>query len=452
MRYNCLMVRTRFAPSPTGFLHIGGLRTAAYAYALAKHNNGQFLVRIEDTDQKREVPGSREKIYEMLKLFGLNWDETYIQSERVKTGVYQKAAEQLVASGHAFYCQCPPRNPKAGTQKVTRDPCRDLKLSSGAIKLRIPDNETIHFHDFVLDTDISWDTNEVADITLLKTDGFPTYHLAVVVDDTEMKISHVLRTSEWTSSTPVHLLVYRYLGLTPPEIGHPTAILDPSGGKLSKRKSNVSVEQFIEEGYLPEALFNFIILLGWAPKNNQEMFSLEEFVAAFDPHGFQKSNPVFHTEKLDWFNGQYIRAKSDTGLIQLLKPFVKNEEMLTKLPQILPLVKDRLVKLSDISSLTACFGQLPEYDKSLFSDPSLSLSQLSFALEKLSSLDWKKESIDSTLVPQVKEKGWKVGDFFMSLRIAICGSRSTPPLTDTMIVLGKGESLSRIKIALEKLS
>ncbi len=446
------MTRTRFAPSPTGFLHIGGLRTAAYAYALAKRNDGQFLLRIEDTDQKREVEGSREKIMETLTQFGMHWDELYIQSERVKTGVYQKAAESLLASGHAFYCQCPPRNAKTTGERISRDPCRDKKFTSGAIKLLVPDNEQINFHDYVLNTDIQWESNEVSDITLLKTDGFPTYHLAVVVDDTEMKITHALRAVEWLPSTPVHLLTYRYLNLVPPEIGHLTAVLDPSGGKLSKRKSNVSVEQFIADGYLPEALLNFIILLGWAPKDNRELFTLEEFVQAFDPHGFQKSNPVFHTEKLDWFNGHYIRQKSDTELVHLVKPFMKNEITEQKIVQILPLIKERLVKLSDIVGLTDFFFAAPSYTPDLWPDMAKSADHLSHVASVLTNVSWDKTSIDAALLAHVDSSSFKRGDFFMSLRVAVCGSRFTPPLSEVMQVLGQEETLSRLQSALTFLS
>ena len=213
-------IRTRFAPSPTGSLHIGSLRTAAYAYTLAKHNGGQFILRIEDTDQKREVAGSREKIMELLTLFGMPWDELYIQSERVKTGVYQKAANALLSSGHAFFCQCPPRNSKTASEKVLRDPCRDKNFTSGAIKLRVPDNEKIEFHDYVLNTDIHWDTNEVADITLLKTDGFPTYHFAVVVDDHLMQVTDIIRGDEWIPSTPKHVLLYEAFNWEMPRFAH----------------------------------------------------------------------------------------------------------------------------------------------------------------------------------------------------------------------------------------
>jgi glutamyl-tRNA synthetase len=447
------MTRTRFAPSPTGFLHIGGLRTAAYAYALAKHDRGEFFLRIEDTDQKREVTGAAEDIYRILKIFNLSWDnEPMIQSARQTTGVYQQAAEKLLQSGQAFYCQCPPRNAKTeGFSTVLRDPCRDKHFSSGAVKLRVPDGEILTFHDFAINKDISWNSSDIADTILLKTDGFPTYHLAVAVDDAEMGITHVIRAVEWLPSTPIHILVHRHLGLTLPQIGHPTDILDPDGGKLSKRKRNVSCEQFIADGYLPEAIFNFVILLGWAPKDNRELFSLSEFVSAFDPRGFQKSNAMYSDAKLNWFNGHYLRSKTDTELTQLVKPFVKNTQEDTLITQIVPLIKDRLIKLSDFDSLTGFFFSLPEIDLQLFPDPTLSSTHLSSALSHLSACDWSKSGIETGWTDQIKAAGWKVGDFFMSLRIAICGSRFTPPLTDTMLILGQSESLARIKNALNLL-
>src|SRR3989344_4569739 len=333
-------IRTRFAPSPTGYLHVGGLRTAVYAYALAKHGRGQFIVRIEDTDQKREVPGAKDKLYDILKTFGLNWDELYVQSERVGSGIYEKAAKKLLDEGHAFYCFCKPltkdeikENRKSKIQ--FRDPCHNLskeqvekKLAAGekpAIRLKVPDGEFISYIDFVLRKKTSWKTDVVDDAMLLKSDGFPTYHLAVVVDDHDMKITHVLRGHDWLPSTPIHLLVYQYLGFEVPQIGHLTDIQDPSGGKLSKRKGNVAVEQFIANGFLPEAILNFVILLGWAPKDNREMFTLSEFVEHFDANGFQKSNPLFNTQKLLWFNGQYLRQKSDRELLELLRPHLKTK-------------------------------------------------------------------------------------------------------------------------------
>lgn len=446
------MVRTRFAPSPTGLLHIGNLRTALYAYAMAKHSQGQFILRIEDTDRDRYVPEGIDDIKKILTTFSLNWDEYYVQSERKAQGIYQLAAEKLISSGHAFYCQCAAKNAKEeGFSLLLRDPCRDKNYSSGAVKLKVPDNEKVSYYDFVLNKEISWDTDTVYDATLLKTDGFPTYHLAVAVDDTEMKITHLLRGHDWMPSTPIHLLVFKFLGGDIPEIGHLSDIQSPNGGKLSKRRDAVFVETFIDKGYLPEALLNFVTLLGWAPKDNREKFTLSEFVEMFDPHGFQKSNPLFQYNKLNWLNGEYIRAKTDTELSQLVKPYVKNNDIQFLIPQILPLVKDRLVKLTDFSDLAQCFIHAPQFDVSLFTEAEVSQTHLNFALDKLSPLEWNKETIDNALVPTVKANGWKVGDFFMSLRIAVCGSRSTPPLSDTMVVLGKTETLSRIKMALDKL-
>ncbi|KKU03376.1 MAG: Glutamate-tRNA ligase 1 [Candidatus Amesbacteria bacterium GW2011_GWB1_47_26] len=397
------MIRTRFAPSPTGFLHIGGLRTAAYAYALAKHSGGKFILRIEDTDQKREIKGAREKLQGVLHKFGLRWDEHYIQSERAQTNVYKQAAQQLVEKGLAY---------------------RDL----GAIRLKTPKDEKIEYHDFALKKTISWATNDIPEAVLLKSDGFPTYHLAVVVDDHEMNISHVLRAAEWIPSTPIHLLLYKYFGFKTPEIGHLTDILDPEGGKLSKRKGNVSVEQFLELGFLPEAILNFVILLGWAPKDNRELYSLDEFVKAFDPAGFQKSNPVLNQKKLDWFNGHYIRIKSDTELLQLIKPYLSEITL-----EIIPLIKDRLTTLVQARDLAGFFFTRPQPQR-------VDANHLRFAIENYDKL------IKGELTEDIKNQGWKVGDFFMSLRLAICGSKITPPLTESMLILGKDETLARIKL------
>lgn len=447
------MVRTRFAPSPTGFLHIGNLRTAVYAYALAKHSQGQFILRIEDTDQKRYVQEGIADIKNILTKFNLLWDELYVQSDRKKAGVYQQAAEKLVAGGHAFYCQCQAKNAKTeGFSTTLRDPCRDLNLTTGAVKLKVPDGETISYHDFVLNKDISWQTDTVYDATLLKSDGFPTYHLAAMFDDLDMKITHILRGHDWMPSTPIHLLVFKYLGGTQPQIGHLSDIQSSKGGKLSKRRDAVFCEQFLKDGYLPEALLNFVILLGWAPKDNRELFTLQEFVQVFDSQGFQKANPLFTDTKLDWFNGQYIRRKSDQELYSLVKPFMKTDLD----TRIISLVKDRLVKLSDISSLTAFFTTPPSYSPDLWKDPSLSLSEarishLSISTPVLVNADWTKEGIEKPMADLISQNGWKTGEFFMSLRIAVCGSRTTPPITETMLILGKDETLRRLDSALNYL-
>ena len=404
------MVRTRFAPSPTGFLHVGGLRSAVYPYALAKHSGGQFILRIEDTDQKRQVKGAVASLQQTLKVFGLDWDELHIQSQRVKQGVYQKTADLLVASGHAY-------------------------LDEGAVRIKIPAGEEVSYHDFVLDKDISWKTDILTDMVLLKSDGFPTYHLAVVVDDHAMGITHVLRGHDWLPSTPIHLLLYQFLGYDRPEIGHLTDIMDPASGKLSKRKGSASVNELLANGYLPEAILNFVILLGWAPKDNRELFTLSEFIEHIDPAGFQKSNPVLNKAKLDWFNGHYIRQKSDTELLQLIKPYLPE----VTLP-IIPLIKDRITTLADATSLASFFfiRPIPSYptDK----------SYLVTTLEALSTVSWSKAAIEAPLSNLCAARGFPRGDFFMSLRLAICGSKITPPLTESMLILGKDETLARIKL------
>lgn len=435
-------VRTRFAPSPTGMLHIGGLRSALYPYALARHSKGTFILRVEDTDKKREVPGSKEKISEILNLFNIKWDEYYIQSERLE--IYKEAAEKMIEDGHAFYCQCAAKNAKKdGFSKILRDPCRNKDLKNGAIKLRVPDDEILSFHDIVLNKDVSWNSSDVRDATLLKSDGYPTYHLAAMTDDLQMKISHVLRGHDWMPSTPIHLLVFKYLGGERPEIGHLTDILDPEGGKLSKRKGSTSVEGLLAEGYLPEAILNFVMLLGWAPKDNRELFNLDDFVKAFDLGGLQKSNPIFNREKLDWFNGDYIRKLTDNDLCERLQLQSSNFRVLEEANKIkiTKLIKDRIKKLSDLEDIAGFFWKKPK--KSLVSDL---LHNINNHKEHLH-IAFTSIKKDKDLMEAVKENNFKTGDFFMTLRIVITGSRFTPPLNESIEILGKEETLSRIKAA-----
>jgi len=412
------MIVTRFAPSPTGPLHIGGLRTAIYAYALAKHNLGKFILRIEDTDKKREVKGSKEEIEEILRLFGLYWDKEYIQSERVKTGVYKEAARRLLEDGHAY-------------------------LDQGAVRIKLPKNEKIGYHDIVLNKDIFWDTNFLKELVLLKSDGFPTYHLAVVVDDHDMGITHVLRGHDWLPSTPIHLLIYKYLGYEPPLIGHLTDILDPEGGKLSKRKKSASVKELLKEGYLPEAILNFVILLGWAPKDNREFFTLEEFIKVFDFKGFQKSNPVFNKLKLDWFNGYYIRQKSDEQLADLFLSFLKVKVDKKLILKICPLIKQRIKRLSDFENIAGFFFEEPKVDRD-FLNPYKSFFRV--VVDELENLKkWDRDSIERALDSLVKEKKLDARDLFMGIRIAVTGNKVGPPLTESLVILGRQKTLERVK-------
>jgi len=443
-------VRTRFAPSPTGFLHIGSLRTALYAYALAKHKGGDFILRIEDTDQKRQVEGATEALQQTLKKFGLIWDEFYTQSERLP--LYSEAAKKLVGEGHAFYCQCKPRNAKEeGFSNNLRDICRDKGYTSGAIRLKVPDGEALSYYDFVHRKEISWNSNTVYDATLLKSDGFPTYHLAVAVDDLDMEISHILRGHDWLPSTPIHLLVFKYLGGERPEIGHLTDILSAATGKkLSKRRDSVFVEQYLEQGYLPEALLNFIMLLGWAPKDNRELFTLPEFVEHFDINGFQDANPKFLEDKLNWFNGEYIR---NLPLEDLNAKFQMTNDKFKELDEekqlaITKLVKDRIKKISDFDSLAGFFLEKPKVDIKLFG--ANYKKHLSGAISVMKMIeDWKLENLNEKLMEIVKKQGYKTGDFFMDLRIAVTGSKFTPPINDSIIILGQDEAVERINKVLD---
>lgn len=453
-------IRTRFAPSPTGFLHIGGLRTALYSYAFAKNQGGKFILRIEDTDRRRLVPGATEEIYQILKTFGLNWDEEpYIQSQRVKTGIYQKYAEQLIKQGQAYYCNCPPVSKetiKESQQKkkiILRDPCREKSIKKTdqplAIRLKVFDNEKISYYDFVLKKEISWETKNIDEVMLLKSDGFPTYHLAVVVDDALMKISHIIRGRDWLPSTPVHLLLFKYLNFSLPEIGHLTDILDPAGGKLSKRRGAVSCEEFLTEGYLPEAILNFIMLLGWAPKDNREIFSLTDFVKEFSKGTLQVANPVFNRKKLDWFNGYYIRQKTNQQLEKLLSPFAPKRMSSTLIKQTIPLAKERMVRLSDFSDLTDFLVREPKVKINFFEgDKKLIKKQLTEVLSQLEKVkNWQAENLEKALRDLAVENSWHVGKFFMAVRIAVTGKTITPPLFGSLEILGRKETLTRLAAA-----
>ncbi len=440
------MVKTRFAPSPTGSLHIGGFRTALYSYALAKSQKGKFILRIEDTDKKREVPGAIGRIKKDLQVMGLNWDEYYVQSERVQSRIYQKAAEDLVNQGYAFYCQCKPKNAKIkGYSKELGDPCRNKNLKSGAIKLKVPDGESVSFVDYVLNKKVSWSTSEVPDTTLLKSDGFPTYHLAVVVDDADMGITNVLRGHDWMPSTPIHLLLYKYLGLKMPEIGHLTDILDPEGkGKLSKRKGSVSIEGFLAEGFLAEALLNFVMLLGWAPKDNTEIFSLDEFISRFDRKGLQKSNPVFNREKLLWLNGYYIKSLPEEELAGRIFEFYGNKYELNLIKLIVPLVNTRIKLLSEFENMAKFFFEEPKIISSDLITPD-SQKHLKVAFQALDGLEkWDLDSINAKLMEEIKNNNFTVGKFFMDLRLAITSTKITPPINESLVILGKQKTLNRI--------
>ena len=462
-------VRTRFAPSPTGFLHIGHLRTALFSYALARSLGGVFVLRIEDTDKKREVAGSVENIKQALKIFGITYDEgpdiggpygPYIQSQRLD--LYKRKAEELINKGNAYYCFCTEeRLEKIRTEQKAKKlqpmydgACRKIEIDVArkriqkgekyVIRLKVPQNRTLTVNDDILG-EIKWESNTVDDQVLLKSDGFPTYHLGVVVDDVAMKITHITRGFEWLSSVPKHLLLFEAFGYKVPVMAHLPLILDPSGGKLAKRKGAVSTKEFLDEGYLPEALLNFIMLLGWSPKDDREIFSLQEFIKLFTLDRLNKANPVFNREKLDWFNGVYLRKKTDQELVSLIKPFLKTKIEDSLIEKIIPLVKDRLVKLTDFETLAGpILKTCTTIDPSCLS--SVKKEHLEGATKVLGDVsDWKLEKINEKLTALIKESGWKTGDFYMSLRIAICGCKITPPINETIVILGKEETLLRLE-------
>lgn len=485
------MARTRFAPSPTGMLHIGGVRTALYCYALSKKTQGQFIVRVEDTDQKRFVEGAIEKIFEGLNWVGIKPDESiqdggdygpYIQSERKE--IYRKYANQLLEQGNAYYCFLEGEELKSlqveFKGKGFRSPYRnasydDVKklIEEGkpyTIRLKVPDDEII-VHKDGLQGEIKFDSNIVGDEILIKSDGMASYHLAVVVDDYLMKISHVFRAIEWLPSTPKQILIHRFLGLEMPPYYHLPVILDPAGGKLSKRNGAVSVEEFANEGYLPETMLNFLMLLGWsAPikrehgQKEREIFSLSEFIEMFDLKDLNKANPVFNRDKLIWFNKEYIKNMDSELLtnkfLKWLNSFSDADEATksiinadTALSAKLSLVKDRATTLKDALGQIMFFYNKP-------SNIDWSIKQLSAISNQLSDIrkdiyaliesmpddssTWTHEQWETGMRAVGDKFGAKHGDIFMVLRVAVVGTPFSPQLFECLQVLGKKEVLERL--------
>lgn len=485
-------VRTRFAPSPTGFFHIGNLRTALYSFALAKGNNGVFVLRVEDTDKKRYVEGAIENLIKVLRNFGIDYDEgpekggkygPYVQSERLP--IYQEKAKELVERGYAYYCFLTPEEVselKVDRKVAFRSPHRNLpqaevdqKLKNGdsyVIRLKVPSDRTLSINDELLGK-VEWDSNTVDDTVLLKADGFPTYHLGVVVDDFMMGITHITRGIEWLPSVPKHVLLFEGFGYPFPKVAHMPVILDPAGGKLSKRKGNVSTSQFLAEGYLEDALLNFIMLLGWSPnierkhgEKEREIFSLSEFVELFDMKDLNKSSPVFDREKLLWFNGQYIRMLDVGKFVERFKKwckeYLKDGLMQNKilsdneLGAKLSLVKDRVHKLSDVPDLIRFFyEQLPlpelseikgltEYSSENLGNAIKAYLEI-FDKYSVNSKEWIQDKWVSDIRDLADSYCMKHADMFMLVRVYICGSAFSPPLFEAMQILGKEECLMRVK-------
>lgn len=473
--------RTRFAPSPTGTpesIHLGFIIRALWNYAYSKKYKGQFILRIEDTDQKRSRKDTEEEIYKILKKFGINWDEgpdiggshaPYRQSERLSK--YQEAAKKLVESGHAYYDFDAVKREKEEIKESyeSEEGVKALKIKPAArsadpkesskrvsegepyvIRVKMPENRKFKYKDWILKKEIEFDSSEVSDMILLKSDGFPTYHLAVVVDDIEMEISHVFRGQEWISSTPIHLFLYEAFGNEIPEIGHFSVILDPrTNKKFSKRDASAyfGVKTWLDKGYLPEAILNYLMLLGWAPKDNRELFTLEEFCEAFDQDGVQKANPVFNEKKLDWFNGHYIREKSDSELFELLKPFLPKNADEKKVKEIIPLVKDRIKNLSEFESLAGYIFKKSDEIKpiKITSNYNNHISAATIALKNINTDSWNTATINNVLGTVVEKNNFKTGDFYMDLRGTIAGSKFTPPLNETLVTIGQAGTISRLE-------
>jgi len=481
------MIRTRFPPSPTGYLHIGGLRTALYNYLFAKQNKGKFVLRIEDTDQKREVKGATEALIQTMEKMGLDWDEglimdkdlklaekgrfgPYLQSKRVK--IYQEYAQKLLNSGDAYICTCSPeRLEKLRQEQEARKEaprydghCRNLDLKPEllhatcyTIRLKVPEQGSVVFQDLIRG-EIKVNASEIDDQVLLKSDGFPTYHLAVVVDDHLMEITHVIRGDEWLASTPKHILLYQAFGWQIPQFAHLPLLLNPDRSKLSKRQGDVAVEDYLAKGYLPETLINYVALLGWHPQDDREIFSLTDLIKNFDINRVQKAGAVFDLNKLNWFNCHYIKQKPTKELIKLCQKFLPNVDK-CQLAKILEIEKGRLDNLSEIEDKAKMFLEVPDYNGNLLifrkSDVQTTASALKKVYDKLNDLkekSWTGEEIKNCLADVVKENTLTNGDVFWPSRVAVSGLEKSPSPEEIMTVLGKEESLKRIEKALNELN
>ena len=471
-------VRTRFAPSPTGYMHIGNLRTALYEYLISKSQGGDFILRIEDTDRSRFVEGAEAVIYNTLKMVGLNHDEgpdiggnygPYRQSER--KGEYLTYAKELVEKGAAYYCFCD-KNETEENISGHKDKCRDLppeevqkNLADGksyVIRQKMPTEGKTTFKDMVFG-EVTIDNKELEDQILIKSDGFPTYNFANVVDDHEMEITHVVRGCEYLSSTPKYNLLYESLGWEIPTYIHLPLIMgqneDGTVSKLSKRHGAVSFEDLVKKGYLPEAIVNYIAFLGWCPDSNQEIFSLSELTKIFTAERISKSPAVFDYKKLDWFNSEYMKLKTDEEFSSLACPYISEIVKNCDCKKIAKLLKTRISKFSDIPELIDFFETLPNYDINMFenkkSKTNLEISKnvLEKILPELENLDpWTYETIHDLLINFAKTNEMKNGTVMWPVRIAVSGKAMTPGgAVEILEILGKEESIKRIKNALSKL-
>ena len=482
-------IRTRFAPSPTGRMHVGNLRTALYEYLIAKHEGGDFLLRIEDTDQERFVEGSLEIIYQTLAVTGLVHDEgpdkdggygPYVQSERQKQGLYLEYAKQLVEKGEAYYCFC--TKERLSTLKTVVSVEEDKEIIKYdkhclyltkeevnanltaeipyVIRQNIPNEGSTTFTDAIYG-DITVENEEMDDMILIKSDGFPTYNFANVIDDHLMKITHVVRGNEYLSSSPKYSRLYHAFGWEEPIYVHCPLITNEEHKKLSKRSGHASFEDLLDQGFITEAIVNFIALLGWSSASNEEIFSLEELEKQFDYHHINKSPSVFDMTKLRWMNGEYIKRLDNERYYELAIPYIK--KVIHKdidLCKIADLVKTRIETFLDMEDMIDFFEELPEYDNAMYThkkmktNEEISLAILQEQLPLLEALeDYSVTGIEAVVMGYIGNKGIKNGMGLWPLRTAVSGKQSTPGgAYEIMNIIGKDESIRRIKIAIAKLS
>jgi glutamyl-tRNA synthetase len=487
-------VRVRFAPSPTGYLHVGGLRTALYNYLFAKRNNGKFILRIEDTDRNRYVEGAVEKLISSLKWCGLQYDEgpdvsgnygPYLQSERLE--LYKAFSQELIAKGHAYYCFCTPgrltelkeeqakqKLPQAKYDKyclsLTKDEV-EAKLASGipyVVRLNVIPNQKIVFDDIVRDR-VEFDSNNVDDQVLIKSDGYPTYHMANVVDDHLMEISHVIRGEEWLSSTPKHILLYDFFGWEKPIFSHLPLLLNPDRSKLSKRQGDVAVEDYRDKGFLKDALVNFVALLGWNAGDDKEFYYLNELKNSFSLERVNKSGAVFDLEKLNWLNAEHLRKKPDEELLSLLKVEILNSQFLQMHPsgtthnfsdeyllKIIVAMKERVSFIKDYLTKSPYFFYAPtEYEeasrlKNWTAETPAQMLKLKDAFSELNNPS--KEDFEKSLKQTATDLNVGVGKLIHPLRLAVSGMSTGPGMYDLLFVLGKEEVVKRIDTAIQKIA
>ncbi|MDF1497832.1 MAG: glutamate--tRNA ligase [Patescibacteria group bacterium] len=501
-------IRVRFAPSPTGYLHMGSLRTVLYNYLFAKHNDGDFILRIEDTDKARYVEGSIENLVKILDFMGLEYSEgvfvdqdnktfqkgdfgPYIQSQRLD--IYQKYVDELIKKDYAYYCFCSQERleemrKKQQLQKLAPmydGKCRELskdevqkllyEKTPYVVRLKVPKEGFTEFEDLIYKK-IKIENKTIDDQVLMKSDGFPTYHLASVVDDHLMNISHVIRGEEWLPSTPKHILLYKAFGWKTPEFTHLPLLLNPDKSKLSKRQGDVAVEDYLKKGYLPKALLNFILLLGWNPKTEEEIFSLEEMIKRFDLSGVNKTGAIFNTEKLDWLNGLYVRKMDISKLTKLCMPYLIKANLIKEistnkykilntgeeidfeyLKKVVLLEQERMKKLSEIGeSVKFIFIDKLEYEKELliwkkmsFEEVKNNLELAYQELEKLNEKDFTKNNLEKVLRDLMEQEGINTGKLLWPLRVALTGLKGSPGPFEVAAVLGKEKVLKRIKKGIE---